>query len=567
MKSRTSFFNSAVLRKDLVRFSPVWVLYSIGMVMAAILMVRSEPEAGDLAQTVSHSVSMLAIPTMLYAGVCAMVLFGDLFVPRMCNALHAMPMRREGWFLTHTAAGLLFGLIPNVLGALILAPGLGEFRYVIWYWLAAAVGEFLFFYGLASLCAVCAGNRLGMAAIYAIANSFSGIVYAVIEMLYSPLLYGVQIPTDLARHLSPVVELSSFSLFQVWWNEGLTQQYVEYPDAFEWYYLLAVTVLGVVLAAAAMVVYRRRQLERAGDFLAVRPLEPVFLLSATLLSGILFYLFSELIGQKGTYPLLFAGMAVGWFVGKMLLERRVQVFRMRNVAGYVLTAAVVAGSLGLTWLDPMGLVEKIPAEDQIEFCTMDLPYRFYPRRITDPEEIHAVRLIHGELCRMDEQELRDKAGASLERITIAYQMTDGSRMKREYLMNSAEGAGREIAVYMSRWENLLQATSLEEFEDRVYSAVIFRSSQDPYGEPPVPISPEMLPRVLEAIAADCDEGHLLLDTFWHGSSSEAIQFEVARPKRDDGFDYDSTIYLPIQPDSVHTRSVLDEILAEHPDGT
>ena len=35
----------------------------------------------------------------------ALVLFGDLDNPRMCNALHALPLRRETWFFSHAAAG------------------------------------------------------------------------------------------------------------------------------------------------------------------------------------------------------------------------------------------------------------------------------------------------------------------------------------------------------------------------------------------------------------------------------------------------------------------------------
>ena len=38
----------------------------------------------------------------------AQLLFGDLYHSRLCNALHAMPVTREGWFLTHSAAGLAF---------------------------------------------------------------------------------------------------------------------------------------------------------------------------------------------------------------------------------------------------------------------------------------------------------------------------------------------------------------------------------------------------------------------------------------------------------------------------
>lgn len=51
-----------------------------------------------------------------------MLLFGDLYNSRMCNALHAMPMRRETLFLTNVVSGLLFSMIPTAVMALLSVP-------------------------------------------------------------------------------------------------------------------------------------------------------------------------------------------------------------------------------------------------------------------------------------------------------------------------------------------------------------------------------------------------------------------------------------------------------------
>lgn len=44
-----------------------------------------------------------------------------------------------------------------------------------------------------------------------------------------------------------------------------------------WSYLWICAGVGVLLLTAALLLYRRRKLETAGDFIAVKPLEPVFL--------------------------------------------------------------------------------------------------------------------------------------------------------------------------------------------------------------------------------------------------------------------------------------------------
>ena len=106
MKSKTSFFDVTVLRKDITRFSPAWAIYLIGGLLVTSILLQEN--SFSMANTVLQ-LSFTAMPLIAvgYALVTAMLLFGDLCNSRLCNALHAMPLRREGWFLTHCAAGLL----------------------------------------------------------------------------------------------------------------------------------------------------------------------------------------------------------------------------------------------------------------------------------------------------------------------------------------------------------------------------------------------------------------------------------------------------------------------------
>ena len=42
MKSRTSFFNTTVLRKDITRFAPAWGLYLTGMLLICLTLFTEE---------------------------------------------------------------------------------------------------------------------------------------------------------------------------------------------------------------------------------------------------------------------------------------------------------------------------------------------------------------------------------------------------------------------------------------------------------------------------------------------------------------------------------------------
>ena len=125
MKSRTSFFNGSVLKKDITRFAPVWAIYALFLLGDFLTGARNDQKE-ILAASLADMMRTMSVVNLLYGGVCANMLFGDLFQSRMCNALHSMPMRREGWFLTHVVAGLLFSFVPNVVAAVFQMVLLGE---------------------------------------------------------------------------------------------------------------------------------------------------------------------------------------------------------------------------------------------------------------------------------------------------------------------------------------------------------------------------------------------------------------------------------------------------------
>ena len=104
MKSRTSFFNKAVFRKDLTRFAPAWGACLILMLLALISMADRSYAYYRL-QNVRDSILLMGWLNLIYGAVVAQLLFGDLFNSRSCNALHALLVRRECWFGTHVEIG------------------------------------------------------------------------------------------------------------------------------------------------------------------------------------------------------------------------------------------------------------------------------------------------------------------------------------------------------------------------------------------------------------------------------------------------------------------------------
>ena len=143
MKLKTSFFNTSVLKKDITRFAPLWGLYTVFMLLFVFLIRSDYSESARFAANADEIMMTMGAVNFVYAGLAALCLYGDLFKQRLCNALHAMPMRREGWFLTHFTAGMLFCFVPNAVGAVLAAGMLGQYAYLAYLWLGLMLLQYL----------------------------------------------------------------------------------------------------------------------------------------------------------------------------------------------------------------------------------------------------------------------------------------------------------------------------------------------------------------------------------------------------------------------------------------
>lgn len=574
MKLRTSYFNATVLSKDITRFFPVWGLYSIVLLLFITQLNGNGPAwTGD--DVVAFMNAMLWV-NLFYAGVCGCLLYGDLFKPQMCNALHAMPLRREGWLITHFIAGLLFSLVPNVTATLIMSVMLRQHFYLALIWLGAAMLQFLFFFGTAVFSVMCAGNRLGMAAVYLIINWLGAMAYVVAEELYEPLLYGIQFQSEPFQFFSPVFHMTRQDL--VSFDIGIQEQGVWGGFYYEaWGYLLVCALIGVVMLALAAVLYHRRKLECTGDFVAWKALKPVFLVIFTLGLAVLLYAMTDLFGTGQAYLFLTTGFVVGFFGGLMLLERTVRIFRKKTILGFVVFLAVLSASLGLTYLDPAGIARYVPETEDIQWMRIydssdnyiyeDLDAHCY--QITDPTELEAYRQIHRQLLQDEEGKVyaQKHVAAEWSDIRILYKLKDGSTVIRYYYMNPDTPEGAVLKQYLSSYQYLFQTEDWDSVLDRVYSMDI---SVNHYGENDYKLSSFMisnkadLHKMLEAIQADCSNGTMAQDWVFHPGDNTLgwIYIQLETPETDHIRSLDS-IDMYFYPECDNIVSALMEMASEN----
>ena len=178
MRSKTSCFNATVFRKNLLRFAPVWGIYALCLVMGILLLYSNGGDMREFhfARHMTQLVEIMAVVNLLYAPIVAQLLFGDLYSSRMCNMLHAFPLRRENWFVTHVVSGVVFSLLPTLIMAVIATPLLADSLFegavsLAWWIFLASNLQFLCFFGMAVFCVMVVGNRFTMLAAYGLLNA------------------------------------------------------------------------------------------------------------------------------------------------------------------------------------------------------------------------------------------------------------------------------------------------------------------------------------------------------------------------------------------------------------
>lgn len=503
MKSKTSLFNPVVFRKNMTRFAPAWVLYTIGLFMIMFMVLNDSGVPEGFAQDLGTAISFMALLNLFYAFLWAQLLFGDLYNSRMCNALHAMPLRRETWFVTNVTSGLVFSAVPNLAVTMFCMLFTGRLWLAPLLWFVATVLQFLFFFGTAVLSSYCVGNRFAMLLVYTILNGFSVIAYWLVNAFYAPQLYGIEVSDELFLRLCPVLQLMNrFDYFQVysprWDGHSVLEEVVVVGG--DWAYIGICAAVGVVYMACALILYRRRNLECAGDFVTVKWLSPVFLLLYTFCGGAMCHAFFSLFWGEENMVFLVIGLAVGFFTGKMLLERTVRVFRLKTLARFGILLLVFLFSVLLTSLDPLGITRWVPETEQVKRVSFYTGAgRHQGNTGNDPERIAQLCTVHRHGVEYRHEGLNGKADVKL---YLTYTMKDGSQRSRNYYIDVDTEAGQILKGIMSSPEAVFHTEEPWRFLDTVFAMEMPDGAKIPKNQ---------WQGLYDAMLQDCAEGNIAQD--------------------------------------------------------
>ena len=279
-----------------------------------------------------------------------------------------------------------------------------------------------------------------------------------------------------------------------------------------------------------------------------RKLVPVFqVLCAMFVAVAAEFAASELMGYGNSleglkFLFLFSGLIVGWFAGKMLVERSARVFRPQNWVGLGILAAVLAVSMGLTKLDVLGLEERMPdigdiASVQLNFYKMDdradieTLLRLHNLALNDRvKEDGAYALVedNGEYVRMEDSSYRYwQEGDPLPQQRIAtscyltYTLKNGKTVQRSYNVWVDSAAGEIPRKLLSRWDAVNSDTVEINGKDVEVLPLVLDSMERMYCSMSNGKLPEELKTraaaesLIRAIKADCAAGTMAQSDAYH----------------------------------------------------
>lgn len=507
MRSKTSFFNATLFRKDLSRFWPLWGMASFGGALFPLAMLtewlRHRVTMAPLEFT-SHyyEVVSYAVPIVMlcYSVLCAMAVWGYLYNGRSVGLMHTLPIRREGLFVTHTLAGLVMICIPCAvtgLLAVLLSLLCGGFDPVgLGVTVLAVAGEGIFYFASATLVAFIVGNVFALPVLYFIFHFLAVGLDYLVSAFASNLIFGLP-----ARSYSGLVNFLSPTVFLLQ-NVSAEAEYAPpVPDLrtytntitsvhlYGGWIIGAYTLVGVVLLAAAYLLYRRRRSESAGDVISVGWMKPVFSVGVTACSALaggqmLYYIFWNAFGGGERYSLIplilcmFVAGAIGFYAASMLLKKSLRVFQgsgkaMAAVAvGCVLVCCAVA-------FDVFGVESRIPETGEIETAYLSVAgnrYTLYAGE--DDTLIDQVRDLHRSIT-ADAAYARDFSylgqwddGVDYEYVTLVYQLKNGRRLERDYPLYLTRARMGQSGTFDFKLDQLVNGTAMRikrlHAEDRRY---------------------------------------------------------------------------------------------------
>lgn len=461
MKSKISFFNAGLFRSTLRRFWPLWTIHFAGWLLflpVLTLMNNLGPNKSTnfIFAICESAVFASSVVAFIMAILAAMAVFSFMYSSRSTGLIASLPVRREAIFGSTWLGGVFVIVGSNLVIALLtFLFSLGAttsaalaFKAVC-IWLGVYSMQFILFYGIASLTAVMTGSIAVLPILYIIFNFLVVGMEAIIRLDFSCLIWGMSNDSFdcvldflsplvyMLENFTPVLKYNTPYAYDTYGLALQTSECISFTFNY-WLPSAIYCVVGLVFSAAALMIFRRRRMESAGDVVAVRCMHPVFKYGVTVCSalcgGLLLYtvLFALFESRSASVFIMILSMIIfafiGYFGAKMLLEKSFHVFRGSWV-GFIVVCCLCAVFTLCCDLDVCGIGAYVPKEGSIKSITV-----YQTGSVEDPAIIENYRQLHEKIVSYKDEYEHIVYSDDTESIMFEYKLKNGRTVSREYTL-------------------------------------------------------------------------------------------------------------------------------------
>ena len=397
MKSKTSFFNKTVFKKNMTLFSPLWAGYLVflsimvpGRLWKNLRKIKLNPDwysEDSLYRTLADilGTGMLLFGIVVMAALTIMGIYHYLCVSKNANMIHSLPVTRTELYLTNIVSGLMIcwgpQIIVTVLSEIICIRYGYHYEKELFLWLLYGMGTTVIFQSIATLCAMLTGLWIAMPIYYGIANGLVAGITSLIAFIISGFAYGVDYYEEMMSGafvwwMTPIYNIAAHCSVSLVQPKDMMVTGISFDGG---------KILGIYIVAAigiyalGWVAYQKRALECAGDLAAFNFLKPILRWGVGFSGGYLCAIFiKEILSEIGDQcsPVTFFLMdlffaVVFYFLMEMFIQKRMKIWKSGWTKPLIAFLLFMAVSYGGMYGFGAHIEKTVPKLENIERAYID----------------------------------------------------------------------------------------------------------------------------------------------------------------------------------------------------
>lgn len=389
MKSKRSFCNKTLFYKNIKRFWPVWISYSL-ILFLALPTVLFDHSSGSLimpaeyaSQEIYHIQEYISECTeyftyiiLIYAIIVAVALNSYLYSPNSVSFFGGLPVRKGTILSTNIISAHFMLIIPNIVMTIIsiiitCVEGNNVVAELL-QWLLISTIQVVFLLSFAFLCTIMTGQKNAAIVFYTILISYMSLMAYPINQAITPFIYGYSENIyQMINKYSPIRNLTNMASYQIVRDSANESEIMK--TSINKSSVLVFIILAILFFAATIILFERRKAEKAGDTIAFRFVRPVFRwgvgISAMLAGN---FLFSGFYPDRSIVVYAVSGTiigVIGFLVAEILMEKSIKVFK-RCYKEMLVFALACIGFFAIIGFDVFGIASKLPDTEDVAVATI-----------------------------------------------------------------------------------------------------------------------------------------------------------------------------------------------------